>query len=386
MLACAALTAVAPQAAAAKNAPSLESALVQSRITAAVQRDRTRYGGRTPIPATLIGIWDDRGHSFVRTYGYEDLAKKTPLTTAGHFRIGSNTKTFVISVILQLVAEKKLTLDDPLSTFQLGVKVPNAENITVRQLANMRSGLFEAYDTPQFDKLNMQAPKDFDPRTLVEWAVQQKPYFAPNKGYHYSNTNYILLGLIVEAITKDTAANQIRKRLIEPHKLTQTVFPDTEAMPDPWVRGYTLDKSKNWQDVSNTVPVVFTWTAGAMISDMDDIRRWIKLYTTGEAGGHATYKDLLDCVPFLGNTSFGLGITCSAGWYGYTGALPGYNTADYYSPSTGYTIIAWIDYQAPAPIEGVASVMVRDIARILTPNNVPFIYTQTQLQALTGKK
>jgi len=76
----------------------------------------------------------------------------------------------------------------------------------------------------------------------------------------------------------------------------------------------------------------------------------------------------------LGNTSFGLGITCSAGWYGYTGALPGYNTADYYSPATGITIVAWIDHQAPEPVEGVASVMVRDIARIMTPDHVPFVY------------
>jgi hypothetical protein len=77
-----------------------------------------------------------------------------------------------------------------------------------------------------------------------------------------------------------------------------------------------------------------------------------------------TYADLINCIAFLGNTSFGLGITCSEGWCGYTGALPGYNTADYYSPATGTTIVAWINYQAKEPVEGVASVMVRDIARM----------------------
>ena len=82
-------------------------------------------------------------------------------------------------------------------------------------------------------------------------------------------------------------------------------------------------------------------------------------------------------IPFLGNTSFGLGITCSEGWYGYTGALPGYNTANYYSPETGTTIVAWINYQAKEPVEGVASVMVRDIARILTPEHVPFVYKES---------
>jgi D-alanyl-D-alanine carboxypeptidase len=357
---------------------------VQSAIAAAVERDRVRYGGRTPVPAALIGVWDRNGHGFVRAFGYADLARKTPFTPTDHFRIGSNTKTFVVSVLLQLVGEKKLALDDPLSRFQLGVTIPNADNITIRELCNMRSGLYEAYDTAQFAQLNGKVPKNYSPRMLVAWAVQHQPYFAPNQGYHYSNTNYLLLGLIIEAITKDSVGDQIRKRLIEPFGLSQTSFPLTEAMPEPWVRGYELDKHGDWEDVSNTVQVAFMWSAGAMISAMGDIRRWVKLYTTGAAGGRATYNDLINCIPFLGNTSFGLGLTCSAGWYGYTGALPGYNTADYYSPSTGMTILAWINYQAEQPIEGVASVMVRDIARIVTPGHVPFVYTQSDLQKLTG--
>ncbi|MEO7202295.1 MAG: hypothetical protein ABI431_05815 [Candidatus Tumulicola sp.] len=84
---------------------------------------------------------------------------------------------------------------------------------------------------------------------------------------------------------------------------------------------------------------------------------------------------------FLGNTAFGLGINCSAGWFGYTGALPGYNTADYYSPQSGITIVAWTTYQAEKPPEGVATVIFRDITRILTPNNVPMVYTAEQLRA-----
>src|SRR5882724_8172905 len=361
----------------AKAAVSVESPSVQAAIVAAVENDRKRYGGRTPVPATLIGVWDGKGGSFIRAFGSADLKNNAPLTTADHFRIGSNTKTFVISVLLQLVGEKKLSLDDPLSRFSLGVAIPNAENITVRELCNMRSGLFEAYDTPQFAALNMKVPKNFNPRTLVGWAMEQKPYFAPGKGYHYSNTNYLLLGMIIEEITKDSVGNQIRKRLLESFGLTHTSYPETEAMPSPWVHGYHLDKEGNWEDISNTIPVAFMGSAGAMISDMNDIRRWIELYATGKTIGAGIYNDLINCIPFLGNTSFGLGITCSAGWYGYTGALPGYNTADYYSPETGITIMAWINYQAKEPVEGVASVMVRDIARIITPDHVPFVYKES---------
>jgi len=374
LLASSTLAGTSPSPDSAKAAPSVASSSVQSAIVETVEKDRKRFGGNTPIPATLIGVWDSYGHSFIRAFGYSDLEKKVPLTPADHFRIGSNTKTFVISVLLQLVGEKKLSLDDPLSRFSLGVTIPNAENITVRELCEMRSGLFEGYDTPEFEKLNMTVPKDFKPSMIVAWAMKQKPYFPPGKGYQYSNTNYLLLGMIIESITKESVGNQIRKRLLEPFGLTQTFFPETQEMPNPWARGYELDKQGNWKDVSNTIPVVLMGTAGEMISDMNDIRRWIEMYSTGKTIGSGSYQDLINCIPFLGNTSFGLGITCSAGWYGYTGALPGYNTADYHSPETGLTIVAWINYQAKEPVEGVASVMVRDIARILTPDHVPFVY------------
>ncbi|MEO9091426.1 MAG: serine hydrolase domain-containing protein, partial [Rhodanobacter sp.] len=126
---------------------------MQAAIAAAVNQERTIYGGVTPVPAVLIGVWDGAGGHYIHAFGEADLATHRPLTPQDHFRIGSNTKTFVISVLLQLVDEGKLSLDDPLSKFALGVTVPNAAHITVRQLCEMRSGLFEAYDTPEFDKM-----------------------------------------------------------------------------------------------------------------------------------------------------------------------------------------------------------------------------------------
>ena len=133
LFALSAIAQTSPSPDSGKAAPSIESPSTQSALVAAVEEDRKRFGGKTPIPATLIGVWDSYGHSFIRAFGYADFEKKVPLTPDDHFRIGSNTKTFVISVLLQLVAEKKLSLDDPLSRFSLGVTIPNGENITVRQ-------------------------------------------------------------------------------------------------------------------------------------------------------------------------------------------------------------------------------------------------------------
>jgi D-alanyl-D-alanine carboxypeptidase len=357
---------------AASNGPSVENVAVRNAIVAAVEKDRKLYGGRTPVPGVLVGVWDAAGDSFIRPFGYADLAMKRPLTAADHFRIGSNTKTFVVAVILQLVDEKKIALDEPISRFSLGVTIPNAANITIRELCNMRSGLFEAFDSPQFEHMNVSPQMTFDPRTVIRWAVAQKPYFPPNQGYHYTNTGYLILGLIIEDVTHDSVGDQIRKRLLVPYGLTHTSYPETMAMPDPWARGYGLDTHRNWEDVSNTIPVSLMGAAGAMISDMPDMRRWIELYVRGKTSAPATHQALMDCISTgVPDSAFGLALGCSKGWYGYTGGLPGYNTANFFFPKEGIFIVAWVDVQANKPAPGVANAMFRDIARVMTPNNVP---------------
>lgn len=367
--------AFAVSANAASAAPTnVSSPTVQAAIVSAVQKERKVFGGNTPVPAVLVGVWDASGNSYVHAFGYADIKKRAPLTPTDHFRIGSNTKTFVISVLLQLVDEGKLRLDDPLSHFNIGVTIPNAKNITVREACQMRSGLFEVFDSPEFDHMDVKPDATFDSRTLIGWATKQKPYFAPGKGYRYSNTNYLILGLIIEAITKDSIANQIRKRLLVPFHLTRTSYPSTQAMPDPWARGYALDKKGDWEDVSGTIPVSMMGSAGEMISDMSDMKRWVKLYVTGKTSGPATQRARMACIPTgEGDLAFGLGVGCSAGWYGYTGGLPGYNTGDYYFPTEGITIVAWVTLQSDKPFPGVANAIFRDVARIMTPSSVPFV-------------
>ena len=245
----------------------------------------------------------------------------------------------------------------------------------------MRSGLFEAYDTPEIDPLKVTGEMTFDPRTLVGRAVRQKPYFAPGTAYKYSNTNYLILGLIIESVTNDSVADQIRTRLLVPFELTETSYPATQAMPAPWARGYELGKQGDWQDVSNTIPVSLMGAAGEMISDVADMKRWVTLYVTGKTNASVTQRERLNCIPIgEGNLSFGLGIGCSAGWYGYTGGLPGYNTAGYYFPSSGVTIIAWVTLQGNNPAPGVANALFRDIATIMTPEDVPFVLRRLRIR------
>jgi D-alanyl-D-alanine carboxypeptidase len=297
------------------------------------------------------------------------------MTLADRFRIGSNTKTFVATALLQLVDEKKLSLDDTIAHFGLGLNVPNENTITLRELAEMRSGIIDMYAVPGVQKENDATWASRTPRQWVALAGKQPPLFAPGAKYNYSNTNWFLLGLVIEKVTHDTIQHQIGGRLLTPMGLSQTSFPTTDRnMPVPYAHGYSLDAKKQWIDESAVLAPSVSWAAGAMISDMADMKTWVKAYVTGTTNGASSQKARLTCIPTgVGNLSFGLGIGCSAGWYGYTGGITGYNTGAYYMPATGITIIAFVNSQVEQPFPGVANAIFRDIAKIVTPNNVPFI-------------
>jgi D-alanyl-D-alanine carboxypeptidase len=347
---------------------------IQKSLNAAITKELASFGGNRPVPGAVVAIWAPGKGSFVKAAGDSNIAPKAPMALDDKFRIGSNTKTFVITVLLQLVDEGKLSLDDPLSKFDIGVKIPNAENITVRQICQMRSGLLDAYNAPQYDKVNFTVKTTFTPQQMIATAVANPPLFAPGSRWNYSNTNYLILGLIVQAVSHHEIQDEISKRLLLPLGLRNTSFPtENPNMPLPFTHGYGFDAQRDWTDVTVQLSPTISWAAGAMISDMPDMKKWVKAYVTGANNGPWTQKERLACLP-TGDyqLAFGLGIGCSNGWYGYTGGIPGYNTAAYYFPEQGATIIAFVNSQQEKPAPGVANAIVRDIAQVLYPNNVPF--------------
>ena len=133
-----------------------------------------------------------------------------------------------------------------------------------------------------------------------------------------------MLGLVIEKVTHDTIERQIESRLLAPMGFGSTSFPMTERnMPAPYARGYSLNDKKQWIDESAVLAPSVSWAAGAMISDMADMKKWVKAYVTGTTNSASSQKARLACIPTgTGNLAFGLGIGCSAGWYGYTGGSP----------------------------------------------------------------
>jgi D-alanyl-D-alanine carboxypeptidase len=348
---------------------------IQNAIGIAVNKELAAYGGSQPVPGAVVGVWVPGRGEFARGFGYAHLATRSPMALDDRFRIGSNTKTFVATVLLQLVDERKLSLDDTIGQFNLRVHVPNEKRITLRQLAEMRSGIVDAYSIPAVQKQSDSWWTHQTPKQWVAIAAKEPPLFAPGAKYNYSNTNWFLLGLVIEKVTHDTIQNEIHRRILAPMSLGHTSFPTTNwGMPTPYAHGYSLNGKGQWSDESAVLAPSVSWAAGAMISDMGDMKRWVKAYVTGTTNGAASQRARLTCLPTgEGNLSFGLGIGCSAGWYGYTGGITGYNTGAYYMPAAGATVVVFVNSQREKPFPGVANAIFRDIAKIVTPKNVPFV-------------
>ncbi len=347
---------------------SFEPGIV-TRIETAVRENMRRFGGQEPVPGVVVGIWAPGRGNYVRGFGVSDLQAGTPISIRDKFRIGSNTKTFVVSTLLQLADEGRVDLDDPLSKFDLGVSIPNADAITLRMLCNMTSGLFEAYNAPELLSMVESPSTHLDTRELVALAAKYPPLFAPGTDWNYCNTNYLILDLVISTVTGRSTDREIWERFIRPFGLAATSYPlDDPGMPEPFTRGYALDDEGAWEDATVSFPPTLLGAAGVMISDMTDLKRWLKVYATGAEVSAQSQQERFRGVKMPGgNTSFGLGIVMTNGWLGYTGGLPGYHTSAYYLPEQDATLIVLIN-----SFTGMANVMVHDLTAILFPDNVAF--------------
>ena len=189
------------------------------------------------IPGAIVGIWGPAG-DYVRTFGVADKATRNPMQTDFHSRVGSVTKTFTVTAMLQLVDQEKLELSDPISKYIQGV--PSGEQITLRELAQMTSGLITFDDVAEFANSYTADPhQSFTPEQLLGYALDKPLQFPPGTQYQYSNTNIVLLGLVVEEQSGQSLPDFIGEHILAPLKLTHTSFPTTAAFPDPHPQGYT---------------------------------------------------------------------------------------------------------------------------------------------------
>ncbi|MFD6159933.1 serine hydrolase domain-containing protein [Nocardia sp. NPDC060256] len=284
-----------------------------------------------------IATLTDNGTTTVATAGRTDTTARTPIPTdrPEHVRIGSITKTFTAAIALQLVAEHRIDLDQPIDTYLPGLLTGDGvdgRTITVRQILGHRSGLPEPAESPATNEHTAaQDGRTYTPAQEIALALQQPAQFAPGTRFQYANTNYIVAGMLIEAVTGHGYADELRNRILTPLDLSDTYLPATgeTGLRDPHLSGYdTVDGTVTDQTLMEpSLP----WASGALISTGADLNRFFTALLAGQVVPQSLLQQMLDGSD-MGNgdgMSYGLGLgytqlPCGAQYVGNVGGVHGF--------------------------------------------------------------
>ena len=298
---------------------------------------------RTGATGVLAEVTSGRRHREARA-GVSDVDTGAPVPYGAEFRIGSTTKTFVATVVLQLVGEGRLSLDDTVERWLPGVVSGNGNDgsrVTVRELLQHTSGIYNyTNDFPALASTAAFQAHRFDtytPEQLVAIAMRHAPNFPPGTSWSYSNTNYILAGMIVERVTGRSWAREVNARIVRPLGLRHTITPGTDpSIPGPHAEGYSNFGSGPTIDVTAWNPSGAD-SAGSMISTTGDLTRFFTALVGGRLLRPAELAAMETTVPapeldaIVPGARYGLGLgwaplTCGGGYYTHPGDVPGYHT------------------------------------------------------------
>ncbi|MFH8793715.1 serine hydrolase domain-containing protein [Streptomyces sp. NPDC017941] len=304
-----------------------------ARLRALLHRLTTVDGG----PGALLEVRGRRG-SAVLTSGVANMRTQAPVHPNSRFRIGSMTKPFLATVVLQLVGERRVVLDAPVERYLPGVVRGHGNDgrkITVRQLLQHTSGLPDVLDHLAPGDIMEDPLAHHDIRDLVDIALAHPPTFEPGTGWRYSNTGYLLLGMVIEKVTGRAYGTEIHRRVIKPLGLRATHVPgDSPHIPGPHPRGYARPgKDAPLVDITAINPTV-AGPGGSMISSGTDMNRFLRALVRGRLLHPAQQRELTRTRP-TGNPdgrAYGLGLEsrplpCGGRYWGHTGDMLGYETA-----------------------------------------------------------
>lgn len=301
--------------------------------------------GEYRIPGATIGVQRSDGSFWFGASGITNLTNSTPMTTDMIMKIGSVTKTFVATVVLQLTESRYgsiLKLTQTLGEWMPAIRalpdvpdnwsVPSSwEPITIKQLLNHTNGILEYNYDPTFRTTYWlpAVPHVWEPYQLVDISAQYPLAFTPGTEWLYSNTGYFLLGMIVEAATGISIEDQVQQRVIAPLWLTSTYFPTTPDFPEPHAQGYTDQNGNGYLEVSENVTAFdpsYSWAAGAMVISIKDLLTWSIALARGDLLEPKTQAERMNWFPPDSPplTGYGLGLANEQGYIGHIGDILGY--------------------------------------------------------------
>ncbi|MFJ6798973.1 serine hydrolase domain-containing protein [Streptomyces sp. NPDC091268] len=346
------------------------SADVADKLDAAIQGVMSKTG----VPGAIVGLWMPGKGQYIRTFGVSDKDTREPMAQNFYSRIGSETKTFTVTALLELVDQHKIGIDDPISKYIDGV--PNGDRITLRQLAEMRSGLWSYTTEPAFAEALFADPgRSFTPQQLLEYAYERPGVqFRPGERFDYCNTNLVLLGLVVEKITGRPIQDVIEQDVVRRAGLTHTLFPTDAAFPEPHAQGYSNQtKTGAVENVTDWNPS-WGWAAGAMISTLEDLHRWASVLADGTLLTPETQAQRLKTKPTgIEGAGYGMGIFDIQGWIGHNGSLPGYQSLTIHLPGPDATLVLLTNTDTSYREFEPSVLLGRAITEIVTPDHVFFL-------------
>ena len=322
-------------------------------------------------PGILVGIYQEGKTLLEEEIGYADVMTSEPISREMHFRVGSLTKTMVTTVILRLVDQGLLSLKDRVSSILskyhwITKQLP--PTLAVKHLGNMTSGLFNYSEDEDFLKALTEDPaREWKRNELLSIAFSHPSYFAPGKGWYYSNTNTLLLGVIAEKLTGKSIEKLCEELVFSPLGLRSTHLATESQLPYPYARGYMYGyvdghaPDSVFRDVTDDDP---SWAncAGVCVSTLDDLRRYIPAFVRGDLLSKEVLRERNQTFVRRTVADYGFGLFEIFGhWRGHNGEIPGYQTFAVYSTLFDVTVIVLCNLHSEPAGVGPADVIGKEI-------------------------
>jgi D-alanyl-D-alanine carboxypeptidase len=279
--------------------------------------------------------WHHRSRIWTDASGVADLRTGRPMRPEHRFRVASLTKSFVATVVLQLVDEGRLSLSDRVERWLPGI-LPYGDQITVRQLLNHTAGVPDYGAIPLRGLYEGIRFRSWNPRELVALVADQPQTVPPGSAWSYSNTGYVLAGLVVEAVTGDSLGRELARRIFRPLRLRNTSFPmNFPFIAGPHARGYSLDLDDELNPIEGPLLDVTVynpsavWAAGNIVSNERDLARFFRALLGGRLLSDTLLAEMKRPVGVAPGFGYGLGLfvvdsPCGT-LFGHEGGLPGFN-------------------------------------------------------------
>jgi D-alanyl-D-alanine carboxypeptidase len=349
---------------------------VEARLQAIV--DAFHSGGTFPGVSAAVSL--PEGVVLTLTAGEADTVRHLPMKPDGRMLQGSVGKTYFAALAMQLVGEGRLDLGVSVSEY-LGQhewypRIPNADGITVRHLMTHTSGVMRYEFKEAFTRdLSAQPDKSWRPEELLAYVLDEEPSFAPGEGWEYSDTNFILLGMIMESITGRSCYDLIQERLLAPLELKNTVPSDSRIIAG-LIQGYAGPDNPFGgtdevllSDGRFVINPQFEWAGGGFASTPEDLARWARALFTGQAFDPSLLPMMLEGVPArLGPGSrYGLGVilmdTPGGPSQGHSGFFPGYLTEMAYFPELDVAVALQVNTSVGRALGRSPAAVIADLAR-----------------------